>query len=210
MTLIPTCYSLRLPAVLFLLRDLLVLAHSGARFDRERWRFGGVLRRAVALLAMTGVRLREEHAAVERILKGAMPLRGLLRRLAPPRNDGGALLFQGSAVVEEAATSGWRLLAVTGEGWKGGTRCCGGLLKRAMPLRGLLRRTCVLLAMTRVSWKGRGRCREVNHPEPFLMKRPTPPQEGNGGDCNLKESMLLRRLPRRASAPRSNSCFVAQ
>jgi len=76
-----------LPAVLFLQRDLLVLAHSGARFDRERWRFGGVLRRAVALLAMTG------------------------------------------------------------EGWK-----------------------------------GRGRCREVNHPEPFLMKRPAFPQEGNGGE----------------------------
>jgi len=54
--------------------------------------------------------------------------------------------------------------------------------------------------MTRVSWKGRGRCREVNHPEPFLMKRPTPPEEGNGGDCNLKGAMPLRGLPRRAEA----------
>jgi len=52
----------------------------------------------------------------------------------------------------------------------------------------------VLLAMTGVSWKGRGRCREVNHPEPFLMKRPTPPEEGNGGDCNLKGALLLRGL----------------
>jgi len=53
--------------------------------------------------------------------------------------------------------------------------------------------------MTGVSWKGRGRCREVNHPEPFLMKRPTPPEEGNGGDCNLKGALPLRGLLRRTT-----------
>jgi len=126
-----------LPAVLFLLRDLLVLAHSGARFDRERWRFGGVLRRAVALLAMTGVswkgrgRCREVHH----------PEPFLTKRPTPPE-----------------------------EGNEGDYNLKGMLL-----FRGLLRRTCVLLAMTRVSWKGRGRCREVHHPEPFLTKSPTPP-----------------------------------
>ncbi|HAV02048.1 MAG TPA: hypothetical protein DCW95_02430 [Chryseobacterium sp.] len=30
--------------------------------------------------------------------------------------------------------------------------------------------------------EGGARCREVNHPEPFLAKRPNPPQEGNGGE----------------------------
>ncbi len=105
---------------------------------------------------------------------------------------------------------------MTGVSWKGRGRCREVnhpepfLMKRPTPpeegnggdynlkgmllFRGLLRRTCVLLAMTRVSWKGRGRCREVNHPEPFLMKRPTPPQEGNGGDYNLKGALPLRGL----------------
>ncbi len=54
-----------------------------------------------------------------------------------------------------------------------------GILKRALLLRGLVRRAKALLAMTGVRWKGEGCCREVNHPEPFLTKRPTPPKEGN-------------------------------
>jgi len=62
----------------------------------------------------------------------------------------------------------------------------------SVALQGLLRRTNVLLAMTRVRREVRARCREVNHPEPFLLKRPTPPAEGNGGDCNLKGGLLLK------------------
>jgi len=40
---------------------------------------------------------------------------------------------------------------------------------------------------------------EGNHPEPFLTKRPTPPQEGNGGDYNLKGMLLFRGLLRRTN-----------
>jgi len=75
---------------------------------------------------------------------------------------------------------------------------------------------------------------EGNHPEPFLAKRPTPLEEGNGGDYNLKGALPLRGaasshdvllamtslgcyftgalpvrgLPRIAGVPRSNSSFV--
>ncbi len=48
-----------------------------------------------------------------------------------------------------------------------------------MPLRGGASSHFVLLAMTVYAGKVERAAVEGNNPEPFLMKRPTPPKEGN-------------------------------
>jgi len=49
---------------------------------------------------------------------------------------------------------------------------------------------------------------EGNHPDPFLTKRPTPPEEGNRGYCNLKGTLLFRGLLRRLAPSRNDECAV--
>jgi len=71
-------------------------------------------------------------------LKGALPVRGLLRRLAPPRNDEGTLEMWSALQGGEPprAFSGEKAHPSRGGEWGDYN------LKRALPVRGLLRRAC--------------------------------------------------------------------